>query len=62
MFPSCGVEIAKADKVKEILNEIKKHPITNSGCIVASDHRAVKRGSTSGAASLFIYGAWGGRR
>jgi hypothetical protein len=41
--------------MKEILNEFHNFPIKCNGCIVASDHRAVKRGSTSGAASLFIY-------
>jgi hypothetical protein len=40
--------------VEEILNDFLNNPIKNSGCIVASDHRAVKRGSTSRAASLFI--------
>jgi hypothetical protein len=41
--------------MQENLNEFQKYPIKDNGCIVASDHRAVKRGSTSGAASLFLY-------
>jgi len=41
--------------MQEILNEFQNCPIKCNGCIVASDHRAVKRGSTSDAASLFIY-------
>jgi hypothetical protein len=40
--------------LEETVNEFKNYPIKNSGCIVASDHRAVKRGSTPRVASLLF--------
>jgi hypothetical protein len=40
--------------LKETVNEFQNCPIKDSGCIVASDHRVVKRGSTPSAASLLL--------